>query len=252
MKIHRYLAFLGLAAGIGLLGAGRGSSEEPKTEADKKAKARGDVVAQLALAHELMTRGQKAKSPLDLLTAAEILRQLNKTTKIIEAKDKPEVEGKGGVAEEVPPLTLEQESELLLKEARDLAARQARDNKISAAGAAAIDALAREVERIKPSDEGKRAAVDGPQRRNGFLHPGQSHTYRIDFGGGAIARVFVSSEGRSPLRVTVRNTDNAVRGEDEGWNPSASWWPERRGGGVFIIRVQNVGDFGTSYRLVTN
>jgi hypothetical protein len=245
MKTRRWLALLSVAACACLVL--RAGAEEPKKEDPKEAKSRAvsEAVRQLALAHELAARGREHQSPLDLLTAAEIFR----STKWQTLDKEPTVEGKPGEgkAEQASELTTEDEAQNLLRDATKMAEKLVRADKMKAEEASAIDALAKEIAR-----KSYRGAIDGPKRRGGFLYPGQTHTFRIDYDGWSMARVFVSSEGRSPLRVWVTNLDGVERAEDAGWNPSVSWMPGRRVGGLFIIRVQNIGDYGTPYRLITN
>jgi hypothetical protein len=229
---------------LAVLAAGeKAAGETPK---EKEAAEASNAAAQIALAQDLADRGRKAHSPLALLTAAEILGKIDVPIK--ELKDKPEVSGKAGADGEAPALLDRvDEAKLLVEDAKSMANRLVKDGAMTPEAAAAVKALAKDVV-IKES----RAAIGGVKRKNGWLAPGQSHTYRIDFDGWSMARVFAFSEGRSPLQLTVTNTNERVRGEDTGWNPSASWMPGERSGGVFIIRVTNVGDHGTPYRLVTN
>ncbi len=254
MNTRRWLACLGLLA-CGVLAAGlapRSVGEEPsKAEADKKEEAAkvSDAAAQIALAQDLMIRGRnpKAPSPLALLAAAEILAKIR--VPVGELKGKPEITGeaKGQEEEAAPLLSREEEVQVLVKDAVSKAKQLAKEGSLSEAGLKAVEALAGEIVVAKT-----RGAIGGVKRKNGWLAPGQSATYRIDFDGWSLSRVFAFSEGRSPLQLTVTNLRGAVRGEDSGWNPSASWMPADRAGGVFVIRVTNLGAYGTPYRLVTN
>jgi hypothetical protein len=251
MSTCRRLACLALVGGLlGAAVASRAVSDEPraKTEKEKDADHRGEAAAQLALAQTLAAHGRRTHSPLELVTAAEILRHLG--APVQELKIEPKVEGKAGEgpAKAEPLMSPTEEADILLADAKSMAVKQAKEGKLSEAGAAAIEALARDVQKIEKT----RGAFGGPKRRSGFLYPGQTHTFNIDFDGWSMGRVFVNSEGRSPLRVTVTNLDGFMRGEDGGWNPSVAWMPPRQRGGVFVIRVQNIGDYGTPYRLVTN
>jgi hypothetical protein len=245
------LACLALVGGLLAAALGsRAASDEPKARSpeEKQAQERSEVAAQLALAQTLAARGRRTHSPLELLTAAEMLRRLGAPVQSLNVE--PKVGGKPGEgqAKAEPLMSPAEEADILLADARSMAAKLAKEGKLSEAGASAIEALARDVQKI----ERTRGAIGGPKRRGGFLYPGQSHTFDIDFDGWSMARVFVTSEGRSPLRVTVTNLNGLMRGEDGGWNPSVSWMPGRRPGGVFVIRVENIGDYGTAYRLVTN
>jgi hypothetical protein len=244
MNIRRWLACLGLVAG-GLLASSAVGEDKPKDDAREKSAKVSAAAAQVALAQDLAARGRD-HSPLALLAAAEILGKID--VPVHELKASPEVSGKEGKAEEVKPLLPpDEEARDLVKEATRLAEEQVKKGDLAPAAAAAIQALAKEI-----VIEKGRGAIGGVKRKNGSLAPGQTHTYRIDFDGRSLSRVFAFSEGRSPVQLTVTNTEGRVRGEDTGWNPSVSWMPGSRGGGVFVIRVTNVGDYGTPYRLVTN
>jgi hypothetical protein len=252
MKTRRWLAFLSVAACACL--ALRATAEDTRKEDPKEtsAKATAEAVRQLGLAQELATRGREHKSPLDLLAAAEIFHTY-KDVEYADLKKEPKVEGKAGEGEAKVDEALSNADQAanLLRDATALAAKLAREGTLTEKDAAAIDALAKCIANAKTAPR-TRGAIGGPKRKSNFLYPGQTHTYRIDYDGWSMARVFVSSEGRSPLRVWVTNLDDLERGEDAGWSPSVSWMPGRRVGGVFVIRVQNIGDYGTPYRLVTN
>jgi hypothetical protein len=250
MTNRRWLACLGVLA-CGLLAAALSApavGEEPRGDADKEkeAKESSEAAARFALAQELAARGRKEKSPLALLTAAEILGKIE--VPMSEVKGKPEVSGKEGPAGEVPALMdRKEEFDLLVADAKSMAKKLVKDGALTAAAGEAVGALADNVEFKKA-----RGAIGGIKRKNGWLAPGQTHTWRVDFDGWSMARVFAFSEGRSPVQVTVSNTREQVRGEDTGWNPSVNWMPGDRAGGVFLIRITNVGDYGTPYRMVTN
>jgi hypothetical protein len=250
MNNRRWLACLGLLA-CGALTAILSApvvGEEPKGDADKQkaAKEASEAVAHLALVQDLTARGRKEKSPLALLAAAEVLGKIE--VPFQELKEKPEVSGKAGPTGEVPPLLdRREEFDLLVADARSMAKRLVKDGTLTPAAGEAVGALADSI-----AFKGVRGAVGGVKRKNGWLAPGQTHTWRVDFDGRSLARVFAFSEGRSPVQVTVSNTREQVRGEDTGWNPAVGWMPEDRAGGVFLIRITNVGDYGTPYRLVSN
>jgi hypothetical protein len=242
MRTRPWLACVVLAASLAAAGGEKSRKDAAREKEAEKASA---AVARIALAQDLAAQGRK-NSPLVLLAAAEILGQIDVPVRELAAQ--PEVSGKGGKEEEVAPLLKpDEEARLLVTEARDLANRLLKKGELTQAAATAVQALAREVVIKAP-----RGATGGVKRKNGWLAPGQTHTYRIAFDGWALARVFAASEGRSPLEVTVLDTAAKVRGEDAGWHPSATWKPSERTGGLFLIRITNVGDFGTPYRLLTN
>jgi hypothetical protein len=254
MNTRRWLACPGLlACGVLLSSLAPRSAGEELSAADAARKEEAtkvsDAAAQIALAQDLIHRGRnpKAPSPLALLAAAEILGQIR--VPVGELKGKPEITGEAPGKEEAPRPLLPpaEEAQNLVEEAKLLAEELVKKGDLKPAAGAAVQALAKEV-----IIEKSRGAIGGVKRKNGWLAPGQTATYRIDFNGLSLSRVFVFSEGRSPLQLTVSNTREQVRGEDTGWNPSASWMPGDRAGGVFLIRVTNVGDYGTPFRLVTN
>jgi hypothetical protein len=228
-----------------------GAADSPK-EDKANAEASAATVQQLALAHELAKQGRRAKSPLALLTAAQILRSLKMAPQTVD--DKPQVEGDTGSAatrneaEIEKPLSPMEESQLLLQDARTLAGRQLKDHTLSRDQLDAIETLARQVESTKISFRGARG---GPQQRCGFLHPGQTNVYRIDFNGLTPEYVRVFGNGRTMLSIAVLTPGGALRGEETAYHPGGTWY-SRPGGNTFTIRIRNVGNQGTSYRLITN
>jgi hypothetical protein len=263
MKYRRCLSGLALLAGVCLLAVtaspavfGRDDKKltRAEEEAKKKAETNAQVVLQLALAHDLAEQGRKTKSPLALVTAAQLLRTI--AIAPLTVKDKPKVEYEKGAEpgkdeEPEPALSLEEEVAMLLKEARSVAKKQA-----DASGtpgdreaAKAIDTLARQVENLPLKKT--RSAKGGPQERTGFLHPGQSHSYAIDFNGLTPEYVRAFGNGQTILRISVLNSRGVLRGEEASYNPGGSWY-SGPGGGVFTIRISNMGNRGTSYRMITN
>jgi hypothetical protein len=261
MKYQRFLPGLVLLAGVGLLAVTAspvafGRDEKKLTRAEKEAKERAEtnaqVVLQLALAHDLAEQGRKTKSPLALVTAAQLLRSIAIVPQKID--DKPKVEYEKGAEpgkdeEPEPALSPSEEAAILLREARSLAKKQADASGTATdrEAAKAIEALAKQVENTKST----RAARGGPQERTGFLHPGQTHAYSIDFNGLTPEYVRVFGNGQTILRLAVRNSRGVLRGEEASYNPGGTWY-SGPGGDVFILRITNMGNRGTSYRMITN
>jgi hypothetical protein len=230
--------------------------EKPLTAAEREAKARSEanaeVVAQITLAHDLADQGRKARSPLALVSAAEILRKLKE--KPAAARDKPVVEVKdGGPAPKEDDkgeeaLDPEAESVVLLQDARDLADRLVKDGTLTRAEAAAVKTLADKVARIKV---GYRGASGGPQQRSGFLNPGVTHTYRINFNGLSPEYVRVFGTDKTVLQVSIHNSRGVLRGIDTGHNPGGTFYGSD-GPDLYTIRISNIGNASSPYRMITN
>jgi hypothetical protein len=226
------------------------------TRAEKEAQARSEanaqVILKLTLANDLAERGRKNKSPLFLVTAAEILRKIKDEPWTV--KDEPRVEGEkspAGSEGAEEPLSAADQSLILLADARKMADNLARDGTLTRPEAAAVQTLARQVENSKVPP-GTRGARGGPQQRLGFLAPRATHAYRIDFDGLGTEYVRVLGNGRTALQLSVTNSRGVLRGVDSGTNPGGTWDPKGPGGEVYTIRITNTGDVGTSYRMITN
>jgi hypothetical protein len=250
--LHRLRCLPACACLAAVLATPAASRQAPASDSQKEAAARActEAVEQIGLAHDLAAQARRNRSPLGLVAAAKILRDVEVPVGPLKVEPKVEVkEGEPMPEEKVaPPLSPREESDVLLADAGDLAARQARDGTLSRAEADAVMTLIRQVE----ASEQRRGATGGPRQKAGYLNPGHTHSYRIGFDGWDYALVRVFSEGRSPVEVTVISPDGQVRGADAGRSPSARWLPARKVGGEFILRVTNVGEFGTPYRLITN
>jgi hypothetical protein len=224
------------------------------TRAEQEAKARAEdnaqVVVQLGLAHDLAEQGRRMKSPLALVAAAQLLRTIK--TLPLPVKDRAKVEYEPGATpakeeEAEAPLSPAEEAELLLQDARVLADRQAKAHALTQQEHAAIETLIKQVKNAAQT----RGARGGPQQRTGWLGPGQTHAWAIDFNGLTPEYVRVFGNGRTLLRLTVRNNRDVLKGEETAYNPGGTWY-SGPGGGVFTVRVTNVGNVGTSYRMISN
>ncbi len=244
MQFRRCLPVLGLLAAVLSPAAGADRKE------DARAKDRADAVLSLALAHDLEGQGRKSKSPLALIAAAEILHKIKLPPEDLNVEPKVEVkEGKPVPEGKVPPPpSLKEQEQLLLADARSLIDRLVRTNEVRTAEAEALRTMAARVEKMKV----ERGAVGGPKQRNGFLRPGYTHAYRLDFEGEVTALVRVFGNEKTSLQVTVTDETGKVCGVDAGYNPGGTWLPELAGVHAFTIRVTNSGTTGTPYRLVTN
>jgi hypothetical protein len=217
---------------------------------DAKSRDRADAVLSLALAHDLEVQGRKAKSPLALITAAEIIHKIKLPMEDLNVEPKVEVKEGRPVAEEKapPPPTLREQEQLLLADARSLIDKLVKGNELNKAEADALRTMAARVEKMKV----ERGAVGGPKQRNGVLRPGYTHAYRLDFEGKVTAYVRIFGNEKTSLQVTVTDETGKVCGVDAGYNPGGTWVPELAGIHAFTIRVTNSGTAGTPYRLVTN
>jgi hypothetical protein len=263
MRIQRWLTGLGGVAccSVVALTVSAVSGEEEKrvlTRAEQEAKARGEanarVIRQLTLANDLAEEGRKIKSPLCLISAAEVLRKITDEPRTVKAE--PRVEGAkppaGSDEKAEEPLSAWEQSDLLLADARSMADRQARDGTLTRAEADAVKTLARQVEGPKRRPITTRAARGGPQQRTGFLAPRTTHAYRIEFDGLTTEYVRVFGNGKTTLQLSVTNSRGVLRGVDSGANPGGTWVPGGPGGDVYTIRITNTGEVGTPYRMITN
>jgi hypothetical protein len=230
------------------------ADDKKLTRAEQEAKARAEenaqVVQQLSLAHDLAEQGRHGQSPLALLAAAQLLRSIKNLPDTV--KDKPKVEYEAGARppkeeEPEPALSPAEEADLLLQDAQSMANRQARSGRLTVKEAAAIQTLANQVKNTKAT----RGARSGPQQRTGWLAPRQAHAYGIDFNGLTPEYVRVFGNGRTLLRLTVQDSRDVLKGEETAYNPGGTWY-SGPGGGVFTIRITNIGNVATSYRMISN
>jgi hypothetical protein len=256
MKTRRRLAGLVLLAGCGLLTAlapSAASGEEKLTRKEKEARdraeANGQVIVQLTMANDLFEEGYRTSSPLALVAAAEILRKLKDDPRPVKAE--PTVEGPRpapGTEEKPAEFNPKDQSVVYLAEAASMTKRMVRAREMTEEEAAAVQTLARQVGNIPI----KRGARGGPQQRSGFLAPGATHLYRIDFDGLGTEYVRVFGSGKTILKVSITNSRGVLRGVDTGTNPGGTWSPDGPGNEVYTIRIANIGNAGTTYRLMTN
>jgi hypothetical protein len=249
MNLSRSLQGLGLlGACLAVVAASRAAADKPKEDA--KAKDRAEAILSLSLAHDLEEQGRKTKSPLALITAAEILRKIK--VKPVEMTDEPKVEVKEGKplpdGRIDPALTLPEQEQILLKDARSWIDKQLQAKDLTKAEADALRTMATRVEKMKLD----RGAIGGPKQRTGYLRPGYTHAYRLIFQGQVTAYVRVFGNEETTLQVTVTDATGQVRGVDSGYNPGGTWVPPVAGEHPFTIRVTNSGQAPAQYRLVTN
>jgi hypothetical protein len=256
MKSQRRLAGLTLLAGCCLLTAlappavsGDDKLTRKEKEARDRAEANGQVIVQLTLANDLFEEAFRNNSPLALVAAAEILRKLKDDPRPVKAE--PIVEGARpapGTEEKPAEISPKEQSVVYLAEAVSMAKRMVRAKEMTEEEAAAVRTLTQQVANIPI----KRGAKGGPQQRSGFLAPGATHVYRIDFDGLGTEYVRVFGNNKTTLKVSIANSRGVLRGVDTGTNPGGTWSPDGPGNEVYTIRIANIGNAGTTYRLMTN
>ena len=163
----------------------------PAPAQDKSAKAapameakespEGEAVKNIALAYDLAALGRKSDSPEMLLAAAKILGMYKSNP----GKDKPKVSG--GVDEPTEPLSLSEEAQKLLTEAKE-----------KAKGDKAIIALADAI-----ADGLSRGSYGGPRSYTHQPRSGATLTWNVNFIPGQMARVSVIGNGRNSITLTA-------------------------------------------------
>lgn len=191
----------------------------------------GQAVEDLHLAWQLAGQGRRARSPLSLVAAADILasnptRPLNGET--------PSSNG-------TPP-ALAHISQLL-EEARAMAR-----------GDRAVQSLIEQVQRraARLPQGPMRGARGAPRVQRDAVAGGQRHVYVVTFMGREPALVRVAGNGRSNLNLYVYDEyDNLVSSDTSPADlGTALWTPPRTG--KFRIEVRNPGSTPNAYWLVTN
>jgi hypothetical protein len=235
-----------LAAGVSAFAADDPPSSEPVGT---------DPVARIALAGRLTEYGRKAKSPATLIDAAVILRSIPAGAPDATAKPVTEDEnGKAaaGAAAPANALDLLAQADLLLVEAKDLAAKRAaakdRLDRISTKEKDALTALADAVQ----AGELHRGASGGPKYYQNGLKAGQTDTYNVKFNKGQWARVAVRGQPGAAIYLTVVNHAGTKRSDDKGQNPVAGWMPHQNDGVDYKVKVKNSSPGPIWYQMYTN
>ena len=217
----------GFIAGAQPLAAQAAPPEQPDTLLARQIRALEDIT----LAHRLAVYGERARKPLPLITAAEIL--LANPGRPLESAD-PDTIAAGAVLPEPARL---------LATARTLAA-----------GDTNLLALIRPLERAaaQVARGGPRGSARGPRQLYGRVGAAEKREHTVEFRGREPAVVYVSGDGDSDLDVFVYDAAgqlvaSAVGPRDE---CVVRWTPERLG--VFRVEVRNVGRAPNWYWMATN
>lgn len=209
------------------LGAQVAASEQPDTLLARQIRSLEDIT----LAHRLAVYGERARKPLPLIAAAEIL--LANPGRPLESTD-PDTIAAGAV---------------LPEPARLLATAR-----VLAAGDTNLLALMRPLERAAAQivRGGPRGSARGPRQLYGRVGPSEMRAHTVEFRGREPAVVYVSGDGDSDLDVFVYDAAgqlvaSAVGPRDE---CVVRWTPDRLG--VFRVEVRNVGGAANWYWMATN
>ena len=181
----------------------------------------------LALAHRLAVHGQRARRPLALIAAAEIL---------IEHPTRPLAP---------PPTDLDTAGAVLPDAVRLLASARA-----LAGDDARLLALIPPLERRARSID--RGSLRGPRQLYGQVASATRREHTIEFRGGEPAVVYVSGDGDSDLDVFVYDESGQLVASATGPRDEcvARWKPERQG--RFRVEVRNLGSASNWYWMATN
>ena len=181
----------------------------------------------LALAHRLAVHGQRARRPLALIAAAEIL---------IEHPTRPLAP---------PPTDLDTAGAVLPDAVRLLASARA-----LAGDDARLLALIPPLERRARSID--RGSLRGPRQLYGQVASATRREHTIEFRGGEPAVVYDSGDGDSDLDVFVYDESGQLVASATGPRDEcvARWKPERQG--RFRVEVRNLGSASNWYWMATN
>lgn len=251
MRSSQWLAALCAALGVGLvtLAVTRAAdSDEKKKEAQTAVRA----FNYLSLAADLEEQGRHSepKSPMSLLLAAKLLRGLKDPEPIdkepmIKAV-KGELNKEEGKVEKALPI--QEQVTILLADADKMIKKQAADGVISEAEAAAMRTLAESIENPKKTSRGP---IGGPKERRGWLSGWHEASWTFPYNGYSSAHVRVWGNGRNRILLEVRNSRNDLIARETDRYPRVTWEPPPEGDS-YRIRIENEGDEGTNFRMITN
>ena len=181
----------------------------------------------ITLAHRLAVYGQRARKPLALAAAAEIL--IANPARPLEAAS-PDT----AVGDAVLP-----DPRRLLARARQFAAGDER-----------MLAVIRPLEQAAGS--GIRGSVRGARQLYGRVAPAAKREHMVEFKAGEPAVVYVSGEGDSDLDVFIYDAAGRVVTSATGPRDECvvRWIPDRQG--MFRVEVRNIGAASNWYWMATN
>jgi hypothetical protein len=212
---------------------------EEKKDGEAKANPTARAVTEMATADSLIKFGRKYRSPIALITAAEILGKIQSvpidkppTTKSDQAKSDEHGESKKGFVETNAPASL-------LAEAKKMSSNDTH-----------VIAIA---DRVATSlDEKPKGRSPGPFR-GVYVIPGHSsQTFLWTFRGDETAVVALSGDGDSDLDLYVYDDDGDPIDSDTDYSDDCvtTWIP--RWTGTFIVKVVNRGSVANAYAIGSN
>lgn len=220
-KSLSYLIVIGLTL---LVMNAIGFAEKGTNESNEKVgtvSAEAQAVADLALAAELAEYGQRTKSPLALIAAAQIM----KNTPVKEEKRTKETEGDAGKSEGEKSASIAT-PESLLADAKALAESQ-NDN-------VALALIEKETKILA-----KRGAVGGPIVHADRVYPDITDVYTIRFKGGERAEVLVQGDGDCDLDLSVYDENGHFIAKDDDTTDTCYVEFSPRWTGPFKVRIKN-------------
>ena len=199
----------------------------PSLPADTALARQIQALESLTLAHRLGVYGQRARQPLALITAAEIL--LDHPTRPLAA----------------PPTDQDTVGAVLPDPARLLASAR-----VLAAGNDRLLALLPPHERRARSLD--RGSSRGPRQLYGRVESATRREHLVEFRGGEPAVVYVSGNGDSDLDLFVYDEAGQLIASATGPRDECAvrWRPERQG--RFRVEVRNLGPASNWYWMATN
>lgn len=243
----RKRSWLMAITGLCLLALSASSTAQKKTakeftEEEKEA-IRQERMQRLIMAQDLEALGRKKDAPELLIAAASILRSLAEIPEMNKPKVanvKPEIEGEGTaeVDEELPPLTLSEQSERLFKDASDMALNKN------------VDELIKLIKSREDREE--RSPVGGPKHVHRAIGGGRTHSFKFNLVNHT--PTFWVFQSNIPLHVSVVRRDDsnawflhttmhAARTFHPIFNPKAKKAP-------ITIRVKNLTKKTAQYQFV--
>ena len=209
------------------------------------------AVDQAALAIKLVMIGEKRKSPMMLLAAAEILGDLRQSSKEIPTAEKQSEGSSDKQDKSAPAISYKG----LLRRAMELA----KDNEtLFPLVKARVDAL-RGGKGItyEDGDDMESVKVGGKTYKiidHDVISAGESFRYRsYDFEGQKPAKVIIIGDGDGDIDLWVydKNTGGLIgKDTDASSNCIVEWTPRYEG--PFTIRIKNVGDIAERYVVLAN
>jgi hypothetical protein len=213
------------------------AEEEKKPDAQTvKPNPAAEDAANIALAYRLADYGRQHKSPLELVTAASILRHIKAlpgTEKATLVAPKDTEAPQDDPVKESPSLT--EKAKSLLDEAKALVK----------ADDASLNEL---IDRVQKQTT--RGSLGGPRSQSRVLRPGFAHNFGVNFIGGVPATVAVTGNGIALFTVEAYNTDGVLVAASTARYPSITWVPHFTR--HFTIRVRNDGGPFSEYTMYHN